>query len=45
MIPFNLNNVISNAYGIDIDPGYFVFKNLLYFSKTEGKAATITCNR
>lgn len=41
----NLYNIISDAYRIDIDSGYFILKNFLYFSKTEREAAAITCKR
>jgi len=41
----NLYLVISDSYGTDINSRNFVLKDLLYFSKTEREAATITCKR
>lgn len=41
----NLYLIVSDTYGMDINSRDFGFKDLLYFSKTEREAATITCKR
>lgn len=41
----NLYNILSNAYGIDIDSWYRILKNLLHFTEAEREAAAITCER